>query len=285
MLDQQAGLRWVRENIGAFGGDPDNITIAGQSAGGASVLNQITNAENFDFIKGAAVWSGMIRFPGEGDAILKPLALPEAERLGEKFFEFLGVKSLSEARALDAFYIRDKYGEWAQSNPRVTAILDGIHYIDDPLDRYENNKMADIPVITGYTSDEFEINGKYIVKESTLDSVSLNNGQAGREGRNFVYEFSTDVPGWDDPGNFHSFDLWFWFGTLEKCWRPLRGRHYDLSRQMVGYLSNFVKTHDPNGKDDDGSDLPLWKPMSNMTSSKDIMRFTSDGAVPSQINR
>ena len=40
------------------------------------------------------------------------------------------------------------------------------------------------------------------------------------------------MPGWDNPGTFHSSDLWFWFETLAKCWRPFTGRHYDLARQM-----------------------------------------------------
>ena len=50
-LDQKAGLNWVVRNIEAFGGDPDNITIAGQSAGGGSVLSQLTCPDNFGIIK------------------------------------------------------------------------------------------------------------------------------------------------------------------------------------------------------------------------------------------
>lgn len=59
----------------------------------------------------------------------------------------------------------------------------------------------------------------------------------------------------------------------------MRGRHFELARQMSNYLAGFVKTHDPNGPDDDGSQMPVWKPYSS--GDKDVMKFTSEGAVPS----
>jgi para-nitrobenzyl esterase len=86
------------------------------------------------------------------------------------------------------------------------------------------------------------------------------------------------MPGWDNPGTFHSSDLWFWFETLAKCWRPFVGRHYDLARQMCDYLCNFIKNGDPNGKDLNGETLPRWEPWTE--ESPCTMRFLRDGAEP-----
>ena len=68
------------------------------------------------------------------------------------------------------------------------------------------------------------------------------------------------MPGWDDPGSFHSSDLWFWFETLAKCWRPFVGKHYDLARQMCNYWANFIASGDPNGNDADGTPMETWEP-------------------------
>ena len=81
-----------------------------------------------------------------------------------------------------------------------------------------------------------------------------------RGGKCFYYRFDADIPGDDNAGNFHSVDLWFFFETLAKSWRPFKGRHYDLARQMCNYWSNFIRCGDPNGKDADGSDMPEWRP-------------------------
>ena len=70
-----------------------------------------------------------------------------------------------------------------------------------------------------------------------------------------------------------------WFDNVIKCWRPMRGRHFELARQMANYLAGFVKTHDPNCMDNDGSQMPVWKPYSG--GDTDLMKFTSEGAVPS----
>ena len=76
----------------------------------------------------------------------------------------------------------------------------------------------------------------------------------------YTYQFDVEIPGWDNPGKFHSVDLWFWFETLAKCWRPFTGKWYDVSRQMCNYLCNFIKNGDPNGNDCDGIPMEKWEP-------------------------
>jgi para-nitrobenzyl esterase len=72
--------------------------------------------------------------------------------------------------------------------------------------------------------------------------------------------FDGEIPGWDHPGTFHSVDLWFYFETLAKCWRPFTGKHLDLARNMCNYWANFIRTGDPNGIDSTGEAMPQWDP-------------------------
>ncbi|MBO4899932.1 MAG: carboxylesterase family protein [Lachnospiraceae bacterium] len=275
LLDQQAGLRWVKRNIANFGGDPDQITIAGQSAGGGSVMAQIACEENFDIIKRAVVLSGMIELANPDQDIFNPHDLKIAEERGKAFFDYLGVGSLEEARALDAFEIRDKYAEYAKEHPRFFPIVDGTIVKQYGLSKFKEGKSAPIPIISGCTNDEFVFNGINSVERSVKSAYAAAQA-SGVEWPMYYYNFMPDIPGWDNPGCFHSCDLWFFFESVGKCWRPYKGYHYDLARQMCNYFANFIKTGDPNGKDADGTDMPYWAPY---TEGKPVeMHFTSEGA-------
>ena len=83
--------------------------------------------------------------------------------------------------------------------------------------------------------------------------------KAGAKQPCYVYEFGPEIPGEDNPGAFHSSDLWFFFETLAKCWRPFTGKHYDLARQMCNYWAEFMKKGDPNGADADGTPMEKWE--------------------------
>ena len=104
-LDQQFATRWVKRNIAAFGGNPDNITIGGQSAGGMSVCAQITCPANEGLFQRAIIESGSFAPPYPSRFGLSG-TLAEAEQEGIRFFEFLGVKTLAEARQIDAETLR-----------------------------------------------------------------------------------------------------------------------------------------------------------------------------------
>lgn len=298
-LDQQAGTLWVKRNIAAFGGDPDNITIGGQSAGGGSVMSQLTSPQNEGLCQKAIIQSGIFapvyprnRMPGWGRN------LAEAEQEGVRFFEFLGVSSLAEARQLDAEYIRRKSLEYKAF---WGTVVDDLFCIGNAFDLFVDNKRWMVPVLFGHTSSEFfsvpnvktidEFKGmaaemfgedadEYLelchVQSGNIDEVlkraSVNaieyairtvaraNADTGANILLYYYNFDAEIPGWDSPGTFHSVDLWFFFETLAKCWRPFVGKHYDLARQMCNYWANFIRSGNPNGKDSTGEDMPQWAP-------------------------
>lgn len=314
-LDQHAGLSWVAENIKAFGGDPNNITIAGQSAGGASVMTQMAAPSNKELIHKAVVFSGMIRDPFLDDPIIVPRELKIAEKWGEEFFEYLGVKTLEEARKIPALTIRDKYAEFVNSHPRMSVIIDGQFIKEDPYTAYINGRSVNVPVMAGNTADEFysgiaasseeelkakvkelypedyetflsfpevymKKDGRYApvsVVENSVKAAFMKRGSNPSNEQGFYYRFNPDIPGWDNPGTFHSVDLWFFFETLAKCWRPFIGRHYDLARKMCDYFANFIKTGNPNGMGSDGVMLPTWNKYSR--DDRNEMEFTADGPV------
>ena len=300
-LDQQFGTRWVRRNIAAFGGDPGNITIGGQSAGGFSVMAQVTAPGNEGLFQKAIVDSGLMKTAYPGGMFAGHLPLAEAEKEGIKFLEFCGVSTLAEARKLDAFFIRDKLVAW---NKWFDAVVDGKFYLRNFMDLYMENRCHLVPMMFGHTATEFPERPKV---KSTEEFVALAKKLYGDDAGEFLklcssdtnclaemlhkatvshleysirlfgeakartgektpfycWVFNPEIPGWDNPGAFHSSDLWFFFETLAKCWRPFVGKHYDLARQMCNYWANFIRSGDPNGKDADGSDMPLWKPFTH----------------------
>ncbi len=306
-LDQQFGTRWVKKNIAAFGGDPGNITIGGQSAGGMSVCAQLCCQENQGLFQKAIIMSGIVA-NNFGDFPRFNIGLEEAERDGEKFFSFLGVKTLAEARALDAAYIRDKTTEY---NRMFGTIVDGRFQKGSNVTMMRAGNRLDVPIMVGWTNNEFfvgpagdnarsleadlrrcmepdEANAlialakpekdpdaarqmlTYVSPEMGCRVFLKGDEAAGTKALRYAYEFGPTIPG-DSAGAFHSSDLWFFFETPSNCWRPFDGHHYDLSRKMCNYWCNFFRTGDPNGKDADGTPMPRWKPYTEANPA--VIRF------------
>jgi len=149
LLDMIAGLKWIQKNIAAFGGDPDKVTIFGESAGGIAVSMLCASPLAKGLFHGAISQSGgsfgpprPTLFPGEN---LKRLA--DAELAGQAYVDSAKVSSIDELRKTDADKLPAIRGlAW--------PIIDGWVIPDDQYKLYEAGKFNDTPILVGYNSDE-----------------------------------------------------------------------------------------------------------------------------------
>lgn len=160
LMDQQAALRWVRDNISAFGGDPQNVTIFGESAGGMSVCAHLASPLSAGLFQKAIIQSGPCMSPNPG--------LAAAEKQGE----LLAIKAGCEGRGDLLACLRSKtpeeilqalpndpafvfgegeYGSWG------VPVVDGRVLTDSISNSFSSGRFNRVPVINGNTADEGSI--------------------------------------------------------------------------------------------------------------------------------
>ena len=146
LLDQIAALKWIQHNIAHFGGDPGNVTIAGQSAGGAAVHDLTASPLARGLFQRAIVQSGGSTISRGGMGGLQSLA--GAEKEGEKFAESKGAHSLAELRAISWQELLKPNAD-AQSNPRFAPIADGYVLPAPFMAVIAEGKQNDVVTLTG----------------------------------------------------------------------------------------------------------------------------------------
>ena len=235
LYDQMTAIQWVKDNIAAFGGDPDNITIMGQSAGAASVQLQSSSP----LTKG--LFSKAVMSSGCGLGSMMSGSEEKSSAFWQEVMTRCGCETLEQFRALP---VETLFEQWQIAKKEIKGGNAAAFPTKDGKFAVAGAEPHDIPYMAGSTSED--------IAPPILQGMT-RNWIAKREKPSYTWYFSRRLPG-DKNGAWHSADLWYWFGTLPNCWRPMEQKDYDLSGEMVSYLCNFVTTGNPNK----GGELPTW---------------------------
>ncbi|MGZ5848782.1 MAG: carboxylesterase/lipase family protein [Ramlibacter sp.] len=272
-MDQIAALEWVRRNAASFGGDPANVTIIGESAGGMSVHALMTSPLAEGLFAKAVILSG-----GEGNANPAPLAA--VEQAGVDFGKSKGIaaddpQALARLRLLPPEAVVDGMSlasrQPADPPTYIGPFADGKVAVQ-PREVYQSAKLRKLPVMVGATSADIGGKTGFMVGGSrSIAALLADQGLPVYE-----YRFSYVAESIAQPGAQHASDIPYFFDTVAiKYGEQSTRRDTGMGKAMSAYLVNFARRGDPNGRG-----LPTW-PRHTRANDR-IMDFADSGKPAAQ---
>ncbi|MFA4892904.1 carboxylesterase/lipase family protein [Brevundimonas sp.] len=310
MMDIVAALKWVRDNAAAFGGDAGNVTVFGESAGGAAVTRLMISPEARGLFHRAVVQSGLGRDSGVPLDAPSAIGGPSLRDRGAAFARTVGATTAEALRALPAEALLNPAPNFYGGD---NLVVDGQLVTEDVEAAFAAGREAPVPLIIGTNSAEFwwirpqEISPYGAIDDAltSQERVDLYAAYGGEDGyrahvvsdlafneparhlarlhaRNghptYLYRFDVVPDSNPEPsgGATHASERPYVFDNLHTVGRPMGERDDRAARAMADYWTRFATRGDPNGEG-----LPIWP---GFGAERDrLLEFTNDGPVAKAI--
>jgi len=307
LMDQIAALEWVRSNAAAFGGDTANVTIFGESAGGAAVTQLMAAPTAQGLFHRAIVQSGLGRQRSARLALDRP-GRPSARSLGRSWARSAGLPvgvTADALRALPAERFLNPMPAFYSDN----LIVDGLVLTEDVVEAFAAGRQAPVPLIIGTNSAEFwwirpsdagaygrtddamtetehdallaayggpDGYDQHIVSDLVFNEPARHLARLHAAGGQPTYLYRFDVVPDSNPepsgGATHASERPYVFDNLHTVGRPMGDRDGRAAKIMADYWTGFAAGGNPNGPG-----RPAWPEFG--TERDRLLEFTNDGPV------